>query len=313
MDRGMVSAKNIAFLRDGGRRYIVGTNKGQLRKFEKQLVDKSGWQEIRAGVEVKLCQGPDDGPSGDEGSETKGSEGPEGGKEIFILCRSRSRTSKEQAIHARFEKRIDEGLAKLAAHCREKKASVTVVERRVGALLARNSRARGLYRVTVGRRKDGGAEVGWQKREEWREWAQHSEGSYLLRSNIMDWTSRELWEAYIKLTEAEGAFRVEKADLVLRPIWHQKKERVQSHILVCFLAYVVWQSIGAMCQRAGLGDEPRRVLAEIARIRVVDVVAPTRSGVEIRKRCVSEPDRGQKVLLDRLGVTLPRRLAVMNV
>jgi hypothetical protein len=170
-----------------------------------------------------------------------------------------------------------------------------------------------LYRVTVGRRQDGGAEVVWHKREEWREWACHSEGSYLLRSNILDWTSQELWEAYIQLTEAEGAFRVEKADLVLRPIWHQKRERVQAHILVCFLAYVVWRSIGAMCQRAGLGDEPRRVLGEIARIKVVDVVAPTRGGVEIRKRCVSEPDRGQKVLLARLGVTLPRRLAVMNV
>ncbi len=319
MDRGMVSAKNIAFLREGERRYIVGTNKGQLRKFERQLVDKQGWQQIREGVEVKLCQGPEDTPSGDEEGETKGSEGPKGGngdargKEVFILCRSRSRTTKEQAIHARFEKRIDEGLAKLAAHCREKRASVAVIERRVGALLTKNSRARGLFKVTVGRRKDGGAEVSWQKREEWREWAEHSEGSYLLRSNITDWTSRELWEAYIQLTEAEGAFRVEKADLVLRPIWHQKKERVQAHILVCFLAYVVWQSIGAMCQRAGLGDEPRQVLGEIARIRVVDVVAPTRSGVEIRKRCVSEPDRGQKVLLDRLGVVLPRRLVVVNV
>ena len=68
-----------------------------------------------------------------------------------------------------------------------------------------------------------------------------------------------------------------------------------------------------MCQRAGLGDEPRQVLVEIARIKVVDVVAPTRNGVEIRKRCVSEPDRGQKVLLDRLRLALPRRLAVTNL
>jgi transposase len=305
MDRGMVSAGNIAYLRDGGRRYIVGTNKGQLRKFEQQLVDKHGWQQIRAGVEVKLCQGPDSTPSG-------GGSLPSEGEEVFILCRSVARTSKERAIHACFEKRIDEGLGKLAARCREKKASVSVIERRVGALLTRNSRARGLYKVTVGRHEDGGATISWQKREEWREWAEQSEGSYLLRSNILDWTSKELWEAYIQLTEAEGAFRVAKSDLVLRPIWHQKKDRVQAHILVCFLAYVVWASIGAMCQRAGLGDEPRRVLGEIARIKVVDVVAPTRSGVEIRKRCVSEPDRGQKVLLARLGLALPRRLAVTN-
>jgi hypothetical protein len=165
-----------------------------------------------------------------------------------------------------------------------------------------------LFKVEVRRRENGGAEVVWEKREAWREWSEASEGCYLLRSNIVEWSSEALWEAYIQLTEAEGAFRIEKSDLGIRPIWHQKKDRVQAHILVCFLAYAVWKVIGAMCRRAGLGDEPRQVLAEISRIKVVDVVLPTRGGVEIRKRCVTQPDVGQSVMLTRLGLTLPRRL-----
>jgi transposase len=300
MDRGMVSAGNIAFLREGSRRYIVGTAKGQLRRFERELVDKKEWQQIRGGVEVKLCQGED-------------GKGDADGKEVFILCRSTARATKEKAIHERFEKKIEAGLGKLAESCGQKRRNPALVERRVGALLAANSRARGLFQVEVRRRENGGAEVVWEKREAWREWAEASEGCYLLRSNIVEWSSEALWEAYIQLTEAEGAFRIEKSDLGIRPIWHQQKERVQAHILVCFLAYVVWKVIGAMCRRAGLGDEPRQVLAEISRIKVVDVVLPTRSGVEIRKRCVTRPDVGQSVMLTRLGLRLPVTLKLADV
>jgi len=73
---------------------------------------------------------------------------------------------------------------------------------------------------------------------------------------ITDWSAEDLWHAYIQLTEAEAAFRIEKSDLRIRPIWHQKEERVLAHILVCFLAYVLWKTLGQMVKSAGLGDEP---------------------------------------------------------
>ena len=67
----------------------------------------------------------------------------------------------------------------------------------------------------------------------------------------------------MQLTEAEAAFRIQKTDLQLRPIWHQKKERVQAHILVCFLAFVLWKTLAQLCQCAGLGHEPRKVFEEL--------------------------------------------------
>ena len=109
----------------------------------------------------------------------------------------------------------------------------------------------------------------------------------------------------MQLTEAEAAFRIQKSDLQIRPIWHQKEERVRAHILVCFLAYVLWKTLGQLCRRAGLGDEPRRVFAELAKIRTVDVVLPTHTGVTIRKRCVTRPNDHQAILLQRLGLRLP--------
>ena len=110
---------------------------------------------------------------------------------------------------------------------------------------------------------------------------------YLLRTNIRDWSAEDLWHAYIQLTEAEAAFRIEKSDLRIRPIWHQKEERVLAHILVCFLVYVLWKTLGQMVKSAGLGDEPHRVLEELGKIRLIDVVLPTSSGEEIRKRCIT--------------------------
>jgi hypothetical protein len=155
--------------------------------------------------------------------------------------------------------------------------------------------------------------VQWTAAPEWRDWARLSEGCYVLRSNLIDWTAEDLWTAYIHLTDAEAAFRIQKSDLQLRPIWHQRETRVQAHILLCFLAYVLWKTLGRWCQAAGLGDEPRQVFAELSQIRLVDVVLPTRNGVDLRKRCVSRPTEHQAILLQRLGLRLPTHLQPVAV
>ena len=293
MDRGMVSEKNLQFLRQEGRRYILGASRATLKKFQQELL-KDDWAMIRDGLEVKKCASED-------------------GKEIYILCRSRDRQAKEAAIHAKFEQKIEAGLDQMVLSCQKFKLKASVLERRIGSLLAKNSRARRLFKVEVKPREDGGCDVVWEKIESNREWMELSEGCYLLRSNVTDWSAEELWKAYIQLTEAEAAFRIQKNDLKLRPIWHQKKERVQAHIFVCFLAYVLWKTFGQLCKRAGLGDEPRQIFDEIARIKMVDVVMQTKDGVKIRRRCIAEPEKHQKVLLDMLRLRLPRQLSIENV
>lgn len=290
-DRGMMSKENVEFMESGDRRYIIGASKGTLKKFERQLLEED-WQVIREGLEVKMCSSP------------------EGGQETYILCRSRDRREKEKAMHERFEGRIDEALEKLRASCEKRKWKKEVIERCVGKIMAKNSRAAGLYKVTV-EEVDGRSAVSWKKNNAWREWATLNEGCYLLRTNVTDWSAEDLWHAYIQLTEAELAFRIHKSDLRIRPIWHQSAGRVQAHILVCFLAYVLWKTLHQMTRAAGLGDEPRRIFEELGKISLVDVVLPTREKrVEIRRRCVARPTDHQAILLDRLGLRLPRQLKV---
>ena len=306
MDRGMVSDENIDFLRAGGRRYIVGTPKSMLKKFEAELL-KNDWNTIRDGLEVKLCSRPGNGDEATNADkDSGGKDSADEDLETFILCRSRDRSQKEEAIVQRFERKIEERLASMTARCEKQKRDPMKVEREIGRLLGKNTRAAKLFEVTVEKTKDGDARIRWKKAEAAGDWATLSSGCYLLRSNVTDWSDIELWKAYIQLTEAEAAFRIHKSDLKIRPIWHQKEDRVLAHIFVCFLAYVLWKTLGQMCEQAGLGNEPRRVLEELSDLRMMDVILPTRSGIEIRKRCLSKPTDHQQILLDRLKLRLPK-------
>jgi transposase len=289
MDRGMASAENLELLEEQGRHYIIGTSKSQLKRFEQHLLTQD-WKQVHEGLEVKLCPSPD------------------GGEEIFILCRSEARREKEQAIHNRFITRLEKGLLKVKKSCasgRPKNASL--IERRIGRLLERYNRASPLFDIDV-KERDGRTDLSWTIHDTYSDWARLSEGHYLLRTNIKDWTPEDLWKAYIQLTEAEAAFRIHKQDLRLRPIWHQREDRVQAHILVCFLAYVLWKCLGQMCKQAGLGNEPRTILEEIKNLTLVDVVLQTRTGTEIRLRCVSKPEQHLAILLQKLNLRPPTRL-----
>lgn len=293
MDRGMVSEANLLWLRGGGRRYIVGTPRSQLNAFAQELAE-GNWEKVREGLEVKLCPRSE-------------------GEEMFILCRSAQRQAKEASIHQRFQSRIEAGLDRIAQSCRKRKQDRLVIARRVGRLLARNTRAAKRFQVEIRERQAGGAELVWQPVPSQREWDDRSEGCYLLRSNVPGWSGKDYWETYIQLVEAEAAFRIEKSDLRIRPIWHQKQKRVQAHILVCFLSYVLWKTLARWCHASGLGDEPRKVLEEIAHLQQVDVVLPTKSGRAIRKRCIARPTQHQSILLQRLGLKLPAHINDANL
>lgn len=289
MDRGMISPHNLKLLRTAERRYIMGTPKSALKKFEAEL--RSGdWKKVRDHLEVKLCSSP--------GSED----------EVFILCRSTDRQVKEKAIHERFITRVEDALRRLQKSCATGRVdSVQLAERRVGRLLERHRRAAKFFDIAI-TVNNSVVQVTWSLRQPEQDWARLSEGCYALRSNIKEWTPEELWQAYIQLTDVEAAFRLQKDDLRLRPIWHQKENRVQAHIFVCFLAYVLWKCFSQMCKQAELGHESRKVIQEIKKLQLSDVVLPTKSGVDLRLRCVSIPDSDLAVLLHKLKLKPPTRL-----
>jgi transposase len=291
-DRGMASAENLAWLRLTGRRYIIGAPKSELKTFASDLASPNGWRAVQEGVEVKLARHPETG-------------------ETVILCRSADRRSKERAMHDKFSRRIEAALQRLSTRVTRsrKRLDRATVNRQIGRILQQNQRAAARFAITL---EPDGCPAGFRLKVDlntsFDDWAAISEGAYLLRSNIEDWSDQQLWKAYIQLTQAEAAFRIQKDQLNVRPIWHQREDRVQAHILVCYLAFVLWKSLEMWQSRSGLGNSPRTILEELARIQSHDVVLPTATHGQIRLRCVTQPDPAQAALLDRLGIVLPKRM-----
>jgi transposase len=295
MDRGMVSEDNIEFLRERKARYLVGTPKRQLKQFEAQLLEKEHWAQVQEGVEVKLVPHPDGGTD-----------------EQYVLCRSSARRQKEAAMIELARKRLRAQLDKTHAWLQKRAArDAGLIERRIGRWLGRFPAAERLISVGVERNADGHA-TGLKITEhaERSAWAEHAHGAYLLRTNCTETDPAKLWRWYMQLSQAEDAFRISKSDLSLRPVFHQKTERVEAHILVCFLTLALWRTLELWMQGKGLGNCSRQLIKEVATVRSMDVVLPVKpsqsqESCEVRLRVVARPDRPVAELLVRLGLELP--------
>jgi transposase len=299
LDRGMVSEENIEFLRARQAQYLVGTPKAQLRQFEAALLEDKHWQQVREDVEVKLLAHPDGK-----------------GQEQFILCRSQARREKEKAILARQEQRLWQKLLGIHRRLQKKPAPAEEIERRVGRWLGRYPAADKLFEVEVRldeQRQACGLSVACVVDR--KQWAAQAQGAYLLRTNCTESDPAKLWEWYLLLQQAEAAFRCAKSDLCLRPIFHHKTQRVEAHILVCFLSLALWRVLEQWMKGKGLGTCARQLVGEIATIKSLDVVLPvkTTDGVkELRLRTVARPEPMVAELLQRLALTLPQQSRIIE-
>jgi hypothetical protein len=300
LDRGMISEENIEFMRSRGARYLVGTRKSELRRFEAALLEKEGWAQVEESVEVKLMPHPDGR-----------------GLEQFVLCRSRARQQKEMAMLDQQVGRLTDQLLKIDATLRqEPQADLEAIGRRIGRWMGRYPAAAAICQATLLYDERGHAcGLSIASRCERGRWAAHAHGAYLLRTNCTESDPALLWQQYMQLTQAEAAFRTQKSDLALRPIYHQKGARVEAHILVCFLALALWRTLEMWMKSKGLGTCARRLIEEIATIKSLDLVLPVKRAElisELRLRVVAKPEKRVAELLARLGLHLPTRSRIVG-
>lgn len=289
-DRGMVSEKNLEFLRARGALYLVGAPRSELRRREAELLDASGWHEIREGLQVKMAAAPD------------------GSSERFVLCRSHDRAAKERAMLERQIERLRKQLDKIDAGLRKCPSSDPgKIERRIGRWVGRNPAAERVLDVAVERdTEDRACALKITERIGNKDWAELVHGAYILRTNHPSEDPAELWRWYIQLTQAESAFRTAKSDLSMRPVFHRKEDRVDAHILVCFLALALWRTLEQWMNSKGLGTCARQFLLEMDKVHSMDVVLPLDTGAELRLRAVSKPEKPLAQLLQKLELNLPQ-------
>jgi len=294
MDRGMVSEANLAFLRERKARYLVGTPKSWLRAHEQTLLEQSDWKTVQDGLEVRLVEQPDGEPG-----------------ERYVLCRSGARAEKERAMLQRQSERLTQELIKIDAWLRRSPQSdQETVGRRIGRHLGKYPAAAGIIGAEVLRDAAGCAvALRISSRIDAGQKAHRQKGAYLLRTNCEETDPVLLWKWYIQLTQAEAAFRTAKSDLGLRPVFHHKEDRVQAHILVCFLALALWRTLEQWMQAKGLGTCARQLVKQIAGIKSVDVIVPVRRAAvttELQLRVVTTPEPATAQLLAHLGLRLPK-------
>jgi transposase len=294
MDRGMVSEANIDFLRARKALYIVGTPKAHLRAFEAELAENENWIEVQNGVEARLVAHPDGN-----------------GDERFVLCRSSARAAKERAMLERQMDRLSDELLKIDRSLRRRPHSQTgKTERRIGRWQGRYPAASKWIEVELIRDAQAracGLHLWCPLPEQGHPLL--AKGAYLLRTNCTETDPAKLWRWYIQLTQAEAAFRTAKSDIGLRPVYHQKTDRVEAHLLVCFLSLALWRTLEIWMARQGLGTRAAKLVEAFGTIQSMDVTVPVKRGertVELRLRTVAKPDKDVEVLLAHLGLKLPQ-------
>jgi transposase len=297
-DRGMLSARILPWMREHGRRYVMALPKATLQKHIQYFEEDTTWQTVKnRDVEVRYITIPDPDSS-----------------DRFVLCRSAARVEKEKAMHTRFTTRIQQGLERLQGRLKKARKTIDLgkTQRQIGRLLQRNQRGATFFEIqcTSDAAHPSGIRLHWTYDHSPDHPARKMEGCYLLRTNIPDWSPQDVWSTYIQLVHVEEAFRIEKSQLEIRPVYHHKQDRVRAHIFVCFLAFVLWKILEQWQERAELGHSPRTILDEFAHIQSADIRLPIETGQWLRLRCVIKPEKHHQILLQRLGISLPQRMAM---
>jgi len=227
-------------------------------------------------------------------------------QELYVWVQSAARVHKERAMRRRRLKRL---WARLHALQRQRPTYETLLLK-LGAAKKEAGRAWALVQVTLPapppkdertRRVDFTFTLDKAKLRRVR----RREGRYLLRSNLTETDPARLWECYLQLVEVEAAFKNLKDELAVRPIYHQLPARIEAHIFVAFLAYCLHVTLKAHLRPHAPGLTVRQVLEKFAAIQMLDVHFPTTDGRELIFTRYTQPEPDQRLLLAKLGWTLP--------
>jgi transposase len=284
MDRGIPTEEVLEEMRESDPPvfYIVGTPKGGLSKYEKDFLAQD-WQQVRPGVEVKRH---------------------EEDAEQYVLAKSAKRIGKERSMRKRRLKKLWARLKQLS----EMKQERDQLLMRLGAARKEAGRAWYLVELTV---PEAGQPVNAKtftyrlKRDKLRT-VMRREGQYLLRAFVPDtMPAAQIWRQYIGLTEVEECFRNLKGDLGIRPIHHQKEERIEAHIFISFLSYCLHVALRGKLRALAGGLTPRAALEKFASMQMIDVHLPAGEAGELVMPRYTQPDKDLALLLAQMDLQLP--------
>ena len=218
--------------------------------------------------------------------------------ELYVFAKSRDRIAKERGMRRRQFKWLWTRLKQLS----EMDLSREELLIRLGAARGRAPAAWRLVVVDVAAIE---ARFTYRLDRKKLRQARLREGRYLLRTNLAADNPATLWEYYIRLVEVEQAFKTLKGDLAIRPIFHQREDRIEAHIFIAFLAYCLHATLRLRLRSLAPSMTPRSVLEAFADIQMIDLCVPTTDGRTLQMTRYTEPESGLRGLIELLRLKLP--------
>ncbi|HEX3340304.1 MAG TPA: IS1634 family transposase, partial [Pseudolabrys sp.] len=282
VDRGMAFDSNLAEIKARKLHYIVASRQPERDRWLAEFEDTDGFTPVlrapsplnpaqkKTTIEVKVCADSDE--------------------QTYVLCRSQQRIAKDRAIRSKQEARLLADIEKLALRVANKQlVKPEKINQAIGRLLERYPRVARYYRLSHDEKT---ATVVSTFDADKHLTAENLDGCYLLKTDRKDLSADEIWRVYTLLTRAEDAFRDMKSPLVIRPIFHHKERRTDSHIFLCLLAYHLLTAIEKTLLDQGIHTSWASLRDALKTHQVCSVVLPTKdhSCLRIRKAATPEPD-----------------------
>jgi len=286
-DRGMVTAHNIERLRSGGQGYLVGLNRRRRPEVSGYLERATGgWLECPAGIAAgEKAEVP----------KTRVQEvaSDQAGVRVFVV-HSDERMSYEGAERAKAMQRVREELEAL--------------QQRVAAGKLKAPEKIGAVAASILARHHGIRYYDWKLEDGGFRYFEHPvhlkqekalEGKYLIQTEEPNLSALEAVEIYKELSEVERAFCELKDVIEMRPIYHQKARRVQAHIFVASLAFLLDRALEKKLKSAGLDLSSKEAWQILKTVRVVEIDL----GNGEQKRSVTQGTARAASILRALGIS----------
>jgi transposase len=259
-DRGMVTKSNLEMLQkseDHG--FLVGMTRRRNTEAATLIdrVDESKWIDCPMGINAREKNDPPRTRAQEVKCDREGIR-------AFVVD-SDERREYEEAQRIKTMKRAHDGLQKIQKRVAQGKLKKP---EKIGAAVERAMQRNHGYRYYAWELKDGRLEIVEHPENLPRE--KKYEGKYLIQTDQTDFTPQDAVQYYKDLNEVERGFRSIKDPLGMRPIWHQQPRRVEAHIFVVALAFLIERMLERALKDAGVALSPQSALEALKTVRHVE-------------------------------------------
>ena len=291
VDRGMAFEENLKQIRARGHHYVVAGRPQERFCWCEQFEDEHGWQEV-----LRPCS-----PSNPAQKKSRvWVKCIRADEQLYVLCRSEGRKTKDEAIRRKQEQRLRSDLTRLQKRVAAGRLKQTgKIHEAIGRLRERYPRVARYYQIAY---DEAQGQLLWDEDQERKQPAVRLDGTYLLKTDRLDLDAEQAWRLYILLTRVEDAFRDLKTPLSERPIFHQLEHRVETHIFLCVLAYHLLISIEKSFLEQGLHTSWVTLRQHLATHQVVTAVLPTSDSGLLKIRKATKPEAQHRQIYDVLKI-----------